>query len=72
MKWFFIVKKLKTNNKLSVDKMATPYKVEVELTSDWINLSTEEVENRIKTIIEDTHPLLMKEFRVTSIKAVKQ
>ena len=52
--------------------MATPYKVEVELTSDWINLSTEEVENRIKTIIEDTHPLLMKEFRVTSIKAVKQ
>ena len=49
--------------------MATPYKVEIELTSDCINIPANQLEKRIKTIIENTHPLLRQEFRVTSIKA---
>ena len=49
--------------------MATVYKVEIEIVSDWINYPPEYVEKFIKDQIEDINPLLKQDFKIDEIKA---
>jgi len=52
--------------------MATVYKVEVEIVSDWINYTPEEIEEIIKKRIEETHPLLREDLEVTEINVKRK
>jgi hypothetical protein len=52
--------------------MATIYKVEVEIVSDWINYTPEDIERMIKQKIEDTHELLKQDFRVRLIESERK
>ncbi len=52
--------------------MATVYKIEIEVVSDWVNLDEETIQRKIKEKIEDTHSLLRQEFRVSDIKVERK
>lgn len=45
--------------------MATVYKVEVEIVSDWLNLTEERIEEIVKEQIEATR---LSKMRVTEVK----
>lgn len=52
--------------------MATVYKVEVEIVSDWINYTPEDIERMVRQKIEDAHELLKQDFRVSAIEAERK
>ena len=52
--------------------MATLYKVEIEVVSDWVNFDSKSLSKRVKERIECAHPLLKQELRVIDIKVKKK
>jgi hypothetical protein len=48
--------------------MATVYKVEIEIVSDWTNFTPEDVNRIIKERVENTHELLKKDLEIKKIK----
>ena len=52
--------------------MATVYKVEIEIVSDWINYTAKDVERLIKEKIEDTHGLMKQDFKVSVIEVERK
>jgi len=52
--------------------MATIYKIEIEVVSEWINYTPKDIEIMIKEKIEDTHEVLNQEFKVSVIKAERK
>lgn len=50
--------------------MPKDYKIEITLNSQFDNFTKEEIENKVRELIENTHPLLRDEFKVKKINAL--
>lgn len=51
--------------------MATVYKIEIELISDWINYPPKDLERIIKERVEVDNTLLKDDIRICEIKVIR-